>query len=388
MDIKKILVVGNGFDLAHELPTRYSDFLIFINMWDTLGKSKPYEKFGSGINKTKLPKFLSQTANVYTMLESLLNPEEFNEWRYDYKNLIENNCFVKFFISSFKINNGSEKWIDLESEIQQLIHFLQDVAYNELNGQEFNLKWTKYPQHLPKCLNTYVVNKMRTSENYVIRDKYELLKMDEIWKELKIELNQVRIALYRYLLLIDRTKTPNKKDVLDTIIDDQTYIINFNYTSTCEKVYKIDKNKIHYIHGHISSNQSDNKYGIVLGMPDSDKKTDTVYFKKYFQRIQYKTGTKYKSWLSLGHEHKIEVIFYGHSMDENDKDLIYTIIKNTNTEKTTIYFVNQNDYENKIINLIKILGKDDFEEMYYDGKILFKHINEKYDENESWKDLF
>ena len=30
-----ILVVGNGFDLAHELPTRYSDFLDFMTLYIT-----------------------------------------------------------------------------------------------------------------------------------------------------------------------------------------------------------------------------------------------------------------------------------------------------------------------------------------------------------------
>ena len=28
-----ILVIGNGFDLAHHLPTQYSDFLDFVNAY-------------------------------------------------------------------------------------------------------------------------------------------------------------------------------------------------------------------------------------------------------------------------------------------------------------------------------------------------------------------
>jgi hypothetical protein len=30
-DRKKLLVLGNGFDIAHKLPTKYTDFLIFID---------------------------------------------------------------------------------------------------------------------------------------------------------------------------------------------------------------------------------------------------------------------------------------------------------------------------------------------------------------------
>lgn len=35
---KKILIIGNGFDLTHGLPTRYSDFLNFIELIQKLNK--------------------------------------------------------------------------------------------------------------------------------------------------------------------------------------------------------------------------------------------------------------------------------------------------------------------------------------------------------------
>lgn len=31
-----ILVIGNGFDLAHRLPTKYSDFIMFIKNFKAL----------------------------------------------------------------------------------------------------------------------------------------------------------------------------------------------------------------------------------------------------------------------------------------------------------------------------------------------------------------
>lgn len=35
MDNKKILIVGNGFDLAHNLKTRYSDVLEVFKNWES-----------------------------------------------------------------------------------------------------------------------------------------------------------------------------------------------------------------------------------------------------------------------------------------------------------------------------------------------------------------
>ena len=37
MDATNILIIGNGFDLYHDLPTRYTDFLTFVS--DSLGHS-------------------------------------------------------------------------------------------------------------------------------------------------------------------------------------------------------------------------------------------------------------------------------------------------------------------------------------------------------------
>ena len=39
-----ILLIGNGFDLAHKLQTQYSHFLDFISSRKTFVKSPDYEK--------------------------------------------------------------------------------------------------------------------------------------------------------------------------------------------------------------------------------------------------------------------------------------------------------------------------------------------------------
>ena len=35
---KKILLIGNGFDLAHGLPTKYTDFLGFVERFENFRK--------------------------------------------------------------------------------------------------------------------------------------------------------------------------------------------------------------------------------------------------------------------------------------------------------------------------------------------------------------
>ena len=63
------------------------------------------------------------------------------------------------------------------------------------------------------------------------------------------------------------------------------YVINFNYTNTCEQ-YGINVQDICYIHGSVQDNN------MVLGIRDIDEKDiNSIYFKKFFQRIQKRTNT-------------------------------------------------------------------------------------------------
>lgn len=41
-----ILIIGNGFDIYHGLPTRYSDFLFLAENWKYF-----YKKYGDGLSE-------------------------------------------------------------------------------------------------------------------------------------------------------------------------------------------------------------------------------------------------------------------------------------------------------------------------------------------------
>ena len=99
MDNKKILIVGNGFDLAHNLKTRYSDVLEVFKNWESF--------YGSYKNRKTDTEFdEKRTDNIPKALES-----------YDAKNLekldklIEKNSWIAYYSGC-----GAEidLWIDFE----------------------------------------------------------------------------------------------------------------------------------------------------------------------------------------------------------------------------------------------------------------------------------
>ena len=110
---------------------------------------------------------------------------------------------------------------------------------------------------------------------------------------------------------------------------------------------------------------------IVLGIEDNDPSNlDTIYFKKYFQRIQKKTGREVFDWFDekISSSEPIVTDIFGHSLDTTDKDILMLIFEKS--RYTNIYYYNQADYEQKIINLVRLYGSpEEFTKRYYNHKI-------------------
>ncbi len=394
--VRRIVVIGNGFDLAHNLPTRYSDFLNFIELLPKLKEIHLKHENKRKVCNQKIvdvpPKIecdYDTAEQLYTYISNAIeNGSNLDKlFEFLFGTSILQNSFIKVFIAAFKYKQKCNGWIDLESEIESYIDLINMISKREYGSKKLScsMPWLYHgASKYAEFKNNWLL--FETYKDSTTKDTTRL------WSELKKELDEVKqfLAVYLYIVTFAK-KEEMKNDKLDVIssIFDASYdaevkinVLNFNYTSTCQKYYNITSKQIQYIHGKISddifSTDNDN---IVLGMPDSDdKELTTVFFKKYFQRIQYKTGRDYKKWFYKNGEigNKVFAVFYGHSMDKNDGDLIKYIIQNEETKRTVIYYLDQNDYEKKVINLIEILGKRDFENKYYDGKIIFYKTDEKY----------
>lgn len=178
---------------------------------------------------------------------------------------------------------------------------------------------------------------------------------------LKNELNDV-ISLFKFYLENRVMKQPIKK--LSYQIKDvkPQYVINFNYTDTY-KQYNIDRKDVCFVHGSVMDNN------MVFGIKDANEEDIyTIYFKKYFQRIQKHTDLI--DWKRFMYEEETKTYFFGHSLSYTDGDIIRKIYKFS--DKIIIfYMLENNDYEKKIINLIDTLGKNEAMKGLYDQKIIF-----------------
>lgn len=85
MDNKKILIVGNGFDLAHNLKTRYSDVLEVFKKRKSFYGSYKNRKIDTGFNE----KIADNTQNALESYDSK-NLEKLDK-------LIEKNSWIAYY---------------------------------------------------------------------------------------------------------------------------------------------------------------------------------------------------------------------------------------------------------------------------------------------------
>ena len=354
--MKRILVIGNGFDLAHGLPTRYTDFLDFYELF-TANK----EEFNCKL-QNMTPQEREAKDEFIIRVKACRNK---------YLHNFKQNNLIKYFSEP---NNCREKWVDFESLLEVYINNINKYFQTQRIEDRYLL-----PNHIKELIRNN--NDKKNSEIKKIVYDYLRKDLDELIDCLDFYFNQV---VYKTDILMYPADMYPKEKYLSQRHKYGLFdcILSFNYTDVYNRVCKklgilqIHQNFIHYIHGQTGLNN------IVLGIADSEPQNlDMIYFKKYFQRIQKHTGIKYEVWINSDSL----VVFMGHSMDPTDGDIIKKLI--TNTQQTIIYYYDQSDYEQKIINLIKIFGANIFEKLYYERKLVFTKLSPSIELQDNLKEL-
>lgn len=362
-----ILIIGNGFDLAHDLPTTYKNFLEAMQIIQQYYKSD-FSYFAEDYEDTRVVKEMLSLRNknreVYDELEELINK---NPW-IDY--------FLKY---SPTLREG---WIDFEAEISKVIQSLDYMRkYWEALRLNPELDFNDKNCEIARVILGGIEKSIKT--DYLSDNQY----IKEIINPLVRALNKLIRSLEIYLTeFVGKLEIKCASPDIKELVYSTDKVLSFNYTSTYERVYANIEQSIEYdfIHGRARVMNSLDSNDMVLGIDeylDEDKKNkevDFIEFKKYFQRIHKETGCKYKEWvnkiegkeeITTFHDNRIvpwieteivshNIYIFGHSLDITDKDILRELILHDNIV-TTIFYLNKKVYAQQIANLVKVIGQDE-----------------------------
>lgn len=292
-----VYLIGNGFDLAHGLPTSYNDFLFdylltthrhAINNWNR------YEDDLLLIDRFRWPNF----KHHFTSIEAInsfrnSNPYEFKEKHSFFKNLLS--------------NYENKRWVDIE--------------------YEYYLELLKFYFWLDKT-------KLRRDDNNSIG----LADLNKCF-------GAIKKALISYLTGIDFTKVEKQRAITEHLHDadfkGKSLFLNFNYTSTLRK-YNMDGGNsiVINIHGTLDSPEQQQIFGYGDEMDSNYSKIEELNdneFLKHFKSFGYLRTTHYQQIEGfLGEPFEVRVM--GHSCGISDRVLLNQIFQARKCERIRIYY--------------------------------------------------
>lgn len=331
-----ILVIGNGFDLAHGLPTSYVDFLNIIH-------------------KIKTHYSHSSTKEIVSQFESIdsLCYREFEE-------IIKSNILIAYFLSIYeeRFKEGKKGWIDFEHEISVLVKALYDLKHDltkrEYNHQDIMLSRNKLDFFIHESTPRFSL--------------IDIQSIDLLSEVLQQSLSRLIRALEIYLTMIIPQKTVFPIEHIKNL--SVNYLLSFNYTDTFERYYNKGV-ECCYIHGKAQLKHGIEECNLVLGIDEflpegiRDNNNEFEWFKKFYQRIFKHTDSNYLDWIEeiepvlYGYNN---IYIYGHSLDVTDKDVLSKLIL-AERVKTHIFYHNPQALSSYISNLVKIVGEENLIKM-------------------------
>lgn len=398
---KKVLILGNGFDLAHDLPTRYSDFLKFCNVIYEINKISFTYIQNDRVDKIQNVLSAIEKCNCFCILlkkyfvtllkhnyidinqylvtgnyKYNLSGDLFHSFDISIKKMysqLRNNIWYNYFKNNYiAIELIGDNWIDFESEISFIIQSIDKNANNLYTNNNFLNTINYQDKTLMGKINGFkeilkpFLNKAATLKS--IRDI------------LYDDLTDIIGALEVYLSeFVEKFIKPKKLDLIDQIMPD--YIINFNYTHTYQNIYGGDVKPFH-IHGELNHTPNNMVLGIDEYWPkkERDRHTNFTIFKKFAQRIQKRTGRDYfEIYNKLKQsDEQVKVYFFGHSLDVTDKDVLKMFLKD-DSFNVTVYCVNEEAEGEYIANIIKIIGEKKliYKVSQNPARLEFKLLNEE-----------
>lgn len=385
MKFMNMLIIGNGFDLAHRRPTTYSDFLLFLDLIQEIricNKNRKYVKeyldkdcgdlcptvkeYLLSSFDTRLTTEGGYIKNRNAMVQELYDCLHKNVW-YSYFQLIHTQNEIH-----------GKNWIDFEGEIREVIEFFDHEigdVYERWPGpltssQEISEKIACFSKMLDFSEYNQINKKSESYKNtYYNFIEKTYLDLEKLIRCLEIYLdncvNGMPISYY-------------SPDIQKLAIDS---VLSFNYTAIPIDIYPLLKNS-HYIHGRATANRPAEKNSMVLGVNEywdeheKNSRTNFNCYKKFVQRIIKETGIDYKSALQkmtseynrfecfrTQHSGNLDpqynnVYIFGHSLDVTDGDILREVIR-TEGVVTTIFYRNKQQQSDQIANLSKVLGQDE-----------------------------
>lgn len=404
--MNRIIIIGNGFDRAHNLRTGYKEFIddywseFTSKITDIIGKKfgidtmiKPYNDGYASLEDITSENvhhmkraFIGESSNPYNDLIKYIN--EYNEVYTNQKRvLVSKNNFLRHISEQCSLKN----WLDIENEYYEMLKkILTDEAPSKRNEKvkKLNDEWDAVKmlleEHLIKVTKKENIEKHQSIQEAfsspVELDDIATCKQREFIDSVIFEIDLAgHIDIYEDYKNIENDYYSNntedqirrcfiEKNMKDEFFKKEyckpnTLLLNFNYTKTAENLYiKEDMNfEIINIHGELDN--EDNP--IIFGYGDEldeyyqkIEKTQDNDFLENIKSIKYHQTCNYRDLLKFIESGIYQVFVMGHSCGNSDRTLLNTLFEHKNCASIKVFYRQMKDGTDDYSNLIRNISRN------------------------------
>ena len=406
--MNRIILIGNGFDLAHGMLTSYRDFI--DNYWKELLKelnSGNHHKNEFENEELVIKFFIGYNLNTIDTYKKIIDKIE----NYDGKKIEINfkNKFFEIISKNCFINN----WVDIENEYYSLlkasfkekncnykIDSLNQDFYKIQKLLEEYLKKVeiKFNEDFGKDINSV---RMRSNIGYKVYSDFSLKDFTETSINTKVKLEHSKLlidmeGLKKNQITINELNEHNRnlisrigendpqKEIRKILLSDsapnffnlqpeEILFLNFNYTFT-EKIYSNHSEfesyhsnrglKKKYIHIHGTTDKYD-KNDVIFGFGDEidedyksiENLNNNIYLEN-IKSIKYLETDNYKQLLEFLNSGDYQIFIFGHSCGISDRTLLSTLFEHKHCASIKPFYHKRDDGTDNYSDIIRNISRN------------------------------
>ena len=385
--MNRLVLIGNGFDKAHNLPTSYQEF---IN-WYWEGRFEFLRKTFTAVSKTDLceltVKGFPTWYSFFGQGPSVLN--EYNGVKLFQELCKRGICRATMSPLFERIHNSIETkgWVDIENDYYELLkkYVLDEAPESEIDAlnkelhdlQELLVIYLKNITISDRIINDGIRQKIygvfETSDISIggqsaLKEHIEsCFERDEIeWQWLsqryeKSGLSKYYVDGYRKKYEENPSILSKEEPPMELMLPNHIMLLNFNYTHTADLYCKKgDIFTVNQIHGDLKEPKS-----VIFGYGDElDNNYKTIVDKNEnkflgnIKSIKYLESDNYRKLLSFIESEPYQVLIMGHSCGNSDRTLLNTIFEHKNCVSIKPYFHQKSEDNDNYIELVQNISRN------------------------------
>ena len=387
--MNRLVLIGNGFDLAHDLKTSYADFFLWYKCYWV----KRLHEIHNNIAKDPLcTVVMAQREAWSTYISNFIrfNPEYSPEDIFEYiiNDVDDFDITLTPFFKRIRVSIETKGWVDIENEYYELLkqYALDGVMKEEgkvssmrsLNRQldyikelliQYLTEITEQDSKVIKSIKHEIYAPFEKEDMSVHADYHMFEEEPWEWEDRQDKGEELMAILEKYgygvkecmeqvVSWIENEHDDSTRYPIAFMLPKNIMLLNFNYTHTAQIYRNTDDSfeEVH-IHGDIKD-----KASVIFGYGDemhSDfeklKEREDGECLRYVKSIRYLEASNYKKVLRFIESAPFQVVIMGHSCGRSDRTLLHTIFEHGNCASIKLCYYRKedgsDDYLEKIQNI-------------------------------------